>query len=450
MNQGYSHLIRPLFLLIDLLVISTVIFWVSDKEFLNLRFIIYSILSWIILSYYTGFYKIFRFTGFYRILSLLAVQFILFFLIFFAYFGIFKEGQVVNNQFLVFTSIFFGITFFKFLSFYALKMYRKQGKNYRNVIVVGFDDTAKKIIKMFDEKRELGYRFFGFFSDDNRKSKLYLGTIARSYDYIIEKNIDEVYCSLATLNQTHIKEFTKFANKNGVKLKLIPEATEFYSKNFNLQYYDNTVVLSVNKLPFDYAQNRATKRIFDIIFSILVIVLIMSWLTPLLWLLVKIESRGPLFFKQQREGIHGNTFMCYKFRSMKPNSLADRIHATRDDQRVTRIGSFLRRTSIDEMPQFFNVLKGEMSTVGPRPHMRSLSKEYQKEINNYMERHAVKPGVTGLAQVSGYRGEVKERSDIKNRVRLDIFYIENWSFLLDIKIIVQTILNAFKGEENAY
>ena len=247
-----------------------------------------------------------------------------------------------------------------------------------------------------------------------------------------------------------IEELTTFTNKNSIVLKLIPEANEFYSKNFDIQYYDNTLVLNVRKLPFDYPHNRVIKRIFDIIFSLLVILLVMSWLTPILWILVKLESKGPLFFRQEREGINGDKFMCYKFRSMKLNKMADKVHASKDDLRTTKLGRFLRKTSIDEMPQFFNVLKGEMSTVGPRPHMTSLSLEYQKEIDNYMERHAVKPGVTGLAQVSGYRGEVRKTADIKNRVRLDIFYIENWSFFLDLKIIVQTVLNALKGEEKAY
>ena len=232
--------------------------------------------------------------------------------------------------------------------------------------------------------------------------------------------------------------------------KLIPEANELYSKNYQLEYYDNTAVLNVKKLPFDYPESILIKRFFDIVFSIIICVFVMSWLTPILWVIVKLDSKGPLFFKQEREGLNGTKFSCYKFRSMRINNLSDKIHATKNDERVTRIGSFIRKTSIDELPQFFNVLKGDMSVVGPRPHMNSLSLEYQRDIDNYLQRHAVKPGITGLAQISGYRGEVMKRSDIKNRVRMDIFYIENWSFLLDIKIIVQTVLNVFKGEEKAY
>jgi len=210
------------------------------------------------------------------------------------------------------------------------------------------------------------------------------------------------------------------------------------------------MVLNVSKLPFEFAENFYIKRVFDIFFSFFVCIFILSWLIPILWVLVKFESKGPLIFKQKREGINGREFICYKFRSMEINNFSDQGHTTKYDIRVTKTGMFLRKTSMDELPQFFNVLLGDMSVVGPRPHLEILSLEYQKDVNDYLKRHIVKPGITGLAQVSGYRGEIKKRSDIKNRVRLDIFYIENWSFFLDIKIILQTVLNVFKGEEKAY
>ena len=178
--------------------------------------------------------------------------------------------------------------------------------------------------------------------------------------------------------------------------------------------------------------------------------MILSWLLPILWIIVKLNSKGNFLFKQKRDGANGKQFYCYKIRSMKNNVMADKISTTKDDSRITSVGSFLRRTSLDELPQFFNVLKGDMSVVGPRPHMNIQTQKYLNEIDNYIIRNSVKPGITGLAQVSGYRGEVKEKSDIENRVRLDIFYIENWSFFLDIKIILQTLLSVFKEEEKAY
>jgi len=450
LKKRYSYFIRPLFLIIDLFIINGVILYINDIHYLNGYFITYISLFWILISFFSNFYKVYRFTKIYRIFSLLFIQFALFTLVYFTYFGIFKEGEVVHNQFKILTSILGGITLFKFISFYALKKYRLEGKNFRNVVVIGRDDTSKGVINLFNTRADLGYRYFGFFSDKQSNQKEYLGKLSQSFNYILENGIDEIYCSLSALKKEQVKEFTKFANENSIVVKLIPNSNELYGKNLNAEYYDNTLVLNVKKLPFETPENHFIKRGFDVIFSLLVIIFVMSWVIPILWVLVKIESKGPLFFKQKREGLAGHQFACYKFRSMKLNKLSDQIHATKNDERVTHIGAFMRRTSIDELPQFFNVLKGEMSVVGPRPHMSSLSFEYQKDIDNYIERHAVKPGITGLAQVSGYRGEVKKKSDIKNRIRLDIFYIENWSFFLDIKIIVQTILNVFKGEEKAY
>jgi putative colanic acid biosynthesis UDP-glucose lipid carrier transferase len=192
------------------------------------------------------------------------------------------------------------------------------------------------------------------------------------------------------------------------------------------------------------------KRIFDILFSIIICVFLLSWLLPILWVIVKIDSKGAFFFKQIRDGVDGKQFCCYKIRSMKTNSLSHKISATKNDKRITKIGAFLRKTSLDELPQFFNVLKGDMSVIGPRPHMNIQTEKYLEEIDHYIVRNSVKPGITGLAQVSGYRGEVQKKSDIENRVRLDVFYIENWSFFLDIKIIFQTLISVFKGEEKAY
>ncbi|MDZ7612455.1 MAG: undecaprenyl-phosphate glucose phosphotransferase [Flavobacteriaceae bacterium] len=443
-------LIRPLSLLTDLLIINAVIFYFADKIFLSKGFLLYVNLFWIVLSYYTGFYKIYRFTVFFRLITLLSVQLSLFFLAYFAYFGIFARALVVKDPFSVFFIICFFIAVVKFISFYVLKIYRRSGRNYRNVVVLGMDDATRKIIRLFNERKDLGYRYFGFFSDTESKEKKYLGPLKACQDYLTRNNIDEIYCSLASLNREQVKVYTKFAIKNSMNLKLIPESGEFYSKHFTMEFYENTLVLNVKKHPFDDPKNSMIKRVFDIVFSLFAIVFVLSWLTPVLWVMITLGSKGPLFFRQEREGLNGKKFTCYKFRSMKVNNQSDFVHTIKDDERVTKIGGFLRKTSIDEAPQFFNVLRGDMSIVGPRPHMNYLSLSYQKEIDNYMARHAVKPGITGLAQVSGYRGEVKKRADIKNRVRLDIFYIENWSFFLDLKIIIQTILNVFKGEEKAY
>jgi len=445
----YSFLITPLQLVIDCLSIFMILYFVSDQEFYNLIFITYILSFWALSSVLTDYYKVLRFTKFLRLLSLTFKHFFIFILGFFTFFGIYKEGFVVHNQFLILTSILLTTFSLKIIFYFSLKWYRNLGKNFRKVVVIGVDDSSKKIISLFNQNKTLGYKYLGYFTNKVNTDKL--GTIEDSFQFILDNTVDEIYCSLKELNTSTIAKIRSFSNSNNIILKLIPDSNKLYSKNQNIEFYDDTlVVLNVKKLPFEFSENYIVKRIFDIIFSIIVCLFILTWLVPILWILVKIESKGPLIFSQKREGLDGRKFVCYKFRSMKLNTLSDKVHAVENDIRVTRIGSFIRKTSIDELPQFLNVIKGDMSVVGPRPHLPSLSSEYQKDVDDYFKRHAVKPGITGLAQVSGYRGEIKKRSDIKNRVRLDIFYIENWSFLLDVKIILMTAFNVFKGEENAY
>jgi len=451
LKKRYSFLISPLQIIIDILLINGIVYFISDQAFLNVSFLSYISVFWFITTYFFGFYRVYRYTGFLSLIRLLGRQFLLFILGYFAYFGIFKEGIVVNNQFLILTSIVFSISVVKFLWLLFLKKYRAVGNNFRTTVVVGFDDSSKNIIKLFKSKSNLGYKYLGFFSKKDAENNDYLGDVNDLFEYVTENSVDEIYCSLPSLKKNQIKEINKFAIEKNIGLKLIPNSSELYSKNRSIEYYDDgLMVLNVNKLPFEFSENFYIKRIFDIFFSLFICLFVLSWLWPILWVFVKFESKGPLLFKQGREGIKGKEFICYKFRSMTLNKDADKVHATKNDARVTKTGAFLRKTSMDELPQFINVLFGDMSVVGPRPHLESLSLEYQKDVDDYLKRHIVKPGITGLAQVSGYRGEIKQAADIQNRVRLDIFYIENWSFFLDIKIIIKTVLNVFKGEEKAY
>ncbi|CAL2081388.1 exopolysaccharide biosynthesis polyprenyl glycosylphosphotransferase [Tenacibaculum sp. 190524A02b] len=451
MKKRYSKYINVVFLLVDILIIHLVIFLMKDKEYLNLNFLVYVSIFWCISSLFTRFYKIYRFTTFFKIINLLMTQFLIFTLGFFTYFSIFREGIVVNNQFKVLSFLFLFISLAKIFGVYILKKYRRLGNNYRKVVVLGSDSSAKKLIKLFKNNKELGYQYCGFFSDTTKNHDEYLGTLKKSLNYILANEVDEIYCSLTELVKDDIKKVKKFATKNNRIVKLIPNSNELFNKDTVTEYYgDSTMILKVKKMPFELRDNRIVKRIFDIVFSLFVCIFVMSWLYPLLFILIKLESKGPAIFKQKREGLHGGEFVCYKFRSMRLNDLADKVHASKNDSRVTKIGAFLRKTSLDEFPQFFNVFLGSMSIVGPRPHMEKLAVEYQKDVDNYIERHNVKPGITGLAQISGYRGEIIKRSDIKNRVRLDIFYIENWSLALDIKIVFQTVLSIFEGDEKAY
>ena len=449
MKHRYSFLISPLKLFIDCLSIFLVIFFITDSDYYNLAFVSYIISFWTVSSILTKYYQVLRFTKFLRLLRLATRHYFIFTLGFFAFFGIYKEGFIVNNQFFILTTILITTFSLKILIFFSLKWYRNLGRNFRKVVVIGIDDSSKKIIALFNKNKTLVYKYLGCFSNKIYNDKI--GSIEDSFQFIIDNSVDEIYCSLKELNSNTVSKIRSFSNSNNINLKLIPDSGKLYSKDQSIEFYDDTlVVLNVKKLPFEFNENYIIKRVFDFFLAVFVCLFIMSWLIPILWVLIKIESKGSAIFSQKREGIDGEQFICYKFRSMKLNNQADKVHAVENDDRVTRLGAFMRKTSIDELPQFFNVLKGEMSVVGPRPHLPSLSLEYQKDVDDYLKRHLVKPGITGLAQVSGYRGEIKKKSDIKNRVRLDVFYIENWSFLLDVKIILMTIFNVFKGDENAY
>ncbi|CAN0593901.1 unnamed protein product, partial [Ectocarpus sp. 12 AP-2014] len=278
----------------------------------------------------------------------------------------------------------------------------------------------------------------------------YLGNIESSYEYIFKNNVEEVYCMASRLSKDEIKHLMNIADNSLKKLKIIPDNKELFSRAMSIELYDSVPVLNLRASPLDLEYSNLIKRIFDIIFSLMVIIFVLSWLTPLVYILMKFDSKGPLFFKQKRHGVNKNTFWCYKFRSMTKSDDSDTKMATKNDMRVTKLGKILRKTSIDELPQFFNVLKGDMSIVGPRPHMEVHTKEYETSVEKYLVRHFLKPGITGLAQVKGYRGEIIRKSDIVNRVRYDIFYMEKWSILFDFQIIILTVTNIFMNDKKAY
>jgi putative colanic acid biosynthesis UDP-glucose lipid carrier transferase len=284
------------------------------------------------------------------------------------------------------------------------------------------------------------------FTLENQKKE----RIAECLSYMISSEINEIYCSIADLSDSQITEIIDFADNNLKTLKFIPDEKQIFSRTTKFEYYDYIPVISLRTILQDETLNKTIKRVFDVIFSLIIIVGILSWLTPILALIIKWESKGPVFFIQKRNGLNYNEFNCYKFRSMELNDKADIDLASKNDTRITKVGKFIRKTSIDELPQFLNVLLGDMSVVGPRPHMVSVTNLYALQVDKFMVRHFVKPGITGLAQTKGFRGEVETDEDIINRVKYDIFYMENWSILLDIEIILKTIYNVLKGDEKAY
>jgi exopolysaccharide biosynthesis polyprenyl glycosylphosphotransferase len=230
----------------------------------------------------------------------------------------------------------------------------------------------------------------------------------------------------------------------------LPDLTTILHSKLEVEYFEGKLYYSIKRNPLANFSSIALKRLFDIVFSSLVIVFILSWLTPLIALLIKLDSKGPVFYKQKRSGKNNKVFYCLKFRTMTYVKNAEFRPATKNDCRVTKVGKFLRKTSLDEFAQFFNVFIGDMSAVGPRPHPLKLNDDFQHRVDKYMLRHVVKPGLTGLAQAKGYRGEVSDTLTMRQRIKVDIFYIENWSFLLDIKIVFLTAYNIFLGDKNAY
>ncbi len=419
-----------------------------NADYLNtINYIVFFTVSWILIAFNTGFYEVYRFTKATEISTKIIKQYFIFIVLIFAYTGyVFQKPQ--SSEIIKYVSISVVIiAVFKFFVYYFLRRFRVLfGGNFRKVVIIGDGDNAAKLVAFFNENRDYGYKLEKTFNLKlDRKQN-----IENSFKYVLENKIDEIYCCLANLSKEEVNAYIDFSDNNLKVLKLLPDNNEVFSRNLILDYYGYIPIISLRNMPLDIKSNKHLKRLFDIAFSLFIIVFILSWLTPLLALLIKIESDGSVFFKQKRNGLNYHEFFCYKFRSMKENDIADLEQVSKNDPRITIIGKIIRKTSIDELPQFFNVLLGEMSVVGPRPHMISHTEIYAKSVDKFMVRHFVKPGITGLAQSNGYRGEVENEKDIIYRVKYDIFYIEHWSILLDIKIIFLTIINAIKGEDKAY
>ncbi len=404
-------------------------------------------MGWTLIALKTTFYVVYRYTKVTHVIILLFRQFFFFFLVLYAFIGFFKQPNMSRLAIAEYLAISFTIVFtIKFLNYYFLMKYREKIKgNIRNVVVLGKSKKTDQLIAVFNERTEYGYNFVKQFSLEKGEYNF-----AEYFEFILANKIDEIYCSVSELSNDEVVSFINFADNNLIALKFIPDNKNIFAKKLKFEYYDYIPVLSLRDIPLHSPINAFIKRSFDIVFSLVVILGLLSWLTPLLAFIITLESKGPVFFRQTRNGIDNREFYCYKFRSMAPNTYADHISATKNDMRVTKVGKFIRRTSIDELPQFYNVLFGTMSVVGPRPHMVKHTNEYSDRINKYMVRHFVKPGITGLAQVRGYRGEIEKHADIQNRIKFDVFYIENWSMFLDLKIIIQTIINALAGESKAY
>jgi Undecaprenyl-phosphate glucose phosphotransferase len=323
----------------------------------------------------------------------------------------------------------------------------------RKVLIVGYNEMAKKLASCLEADGQ-HIQVVGFCEEEKNVRELSIYPIMSPIEGAIEVSqklgVDEIYSTILPEQHSGVSAMMHTADKSCIRFRLVPDLSPYMQSNFHVQFINDIPVFSRHREPLDTANNTIKKRLFDVLVSGFVCLFIFPWLIPLVALLIWIESPGPIFFRQMRTGRNNKPFWCIKFRSMKMNRDADLVQTMRNDKRLTRVGSILRKTSIDELPQFLNVLKGEMSIVGPRPHMLKHTNDYSVLIDEYMVRHYAKPGITGWAQVNGFRGETRTLAQMQGRVRHDLWYIEHWSLWLDVRIVFLTIYSIIRGDENAF
>lgn len=336
---------------------------------------------------------------------------------------------------------------------FLMQYFRKGEYLLRKVIIIGYNETAKRLAKQLEEDR-ISTLIIGYCEDSDQINELsnypIIGGVKEAIDVSKEYDVTEIFSTITPEQNETIYQLIDKADQACIRFRIIPNFNFHVQFPVHTDFLGNIPVFSRRNEPLDEVSNRIRKRLYDIIFSSLVIVLILSWLIPLVSILILIESGRPVFFLQKRTGKDNKPFNCFKFRSMKINKDADSIQATKEDERITRLGRLLRKTNIDEFPQFINVFMGDMSIVGPRPHMLKHTDVYSEKINQYMVRQFMKPGITGWAQVNGFRGETRSVAEMEGRVEHDLWYMENWSLWLDTRIIFLTVYNMIRGERNAY
>ncbi|PWN61356.1 exopolysaccharide biosynthesis polyprenyl glycosylphosphotransferase [Chryseobacterium oncorhynchi] len=450
----YSRYLKSIIILLDLMVIASIFifFFISRNEELkyhketwyqNAFSLILIFLFWVLLSGRTKIYNIPRNLTYTLFLERLLIHFISFIL------GVLLIGKVSKNVF--FNSDIYWLSFYLFafiflaksFIYFSIKYFRSLGANYRNVMFLGDNDSTEILKNIFKDRKDYGYKIFDYNNIDINPADL--------VEFWKSNGIHTLFLSTEnSYNEDVESKIFKLAEDNKVHISLIPSITQSDLFLYDLGYIQTQPVLNQARYPLDYYSNFLMKRTFDIAFSIVVLIFICSWVFPIIAILIKTTSKGPVFFLQKRYGFHEEVFNCIKFRTMVVNDESTTQTTKENDLRITKIGKFLRKTSLDELPQFVNVLKGEMSVVGPRPHMLAVDNYYKPKIGRYSLRSMVSPGITGLAQVNGLRGDSGDvEVEMKKRILADAFYVRNWSFVLDLVIILKTILLVIGGDKNA-
>lgn len=439
-------LVKVLFFFADLIFLNSAIYisyllWASPADNVNeLYLIIYSSIAWLFLVLISNPYSVTKNWSLSRIAKSQFVFLLIHILVVASLVVFFKKSYSfaqIATIYLFFIPVFF---LWKVGIFYVRKI--KARVVTRNYLVVGRNELAFDLRKYFLMNPEEGFRFAGYidFTD---------AFIEQAREFCNQNEVHQIFCCVPNVTEREITSLVNFGLNSLIQVKIVTESGNVTKRTLKLDE-NNAPAYQMAIIPLDETRHQFNKRVFDLVFSFLFTILVLSWLVPFIAILIKVESKGPIFFVQKRNGQKNIPFGCIKFRTMVVNQESDTKQATKNDSRITRVGKFLRKSSIDEFPQFINVLIGQMSVIGPRPHMLRHTDEYSKLIKTFMARHYVKPGITGLAQCMGYRGETKDLADMENRVRLDRYYIEHWTFWLDIKIVFLTIVSLLRGSDKAY
>jgi Undecaprenyl-phosphate glucose phosphotransferase len=356
-----------------------------------------------------------------------------------------EPGTITISFFAAYWAIFFAVELLvNVFVYHYLKHEYNRSLKFNRVLIIGFDETGQLLQKFITSNPLLGYKFIGYVNNELSTNSSVLGQPDKLPVLIKKHKIQTVFIIQSLFGDDKTQEYMDICDSLGVRLWLISDTFNQRKRTIKRKTIEGLIVYNPREMPLDNFVPRLVKRSFDIVFSLAVIVLIMSWLYPVLAVLIKLTSKGPVFFTQKRTGYNNSTFNCYKFRTMCVNDKSDTLQATDNDTRITPIGNFLRKKNIDEFPQFVNVLLGNMSVVGPRPHMLNHTEQYSVLINGYLTRHFVKPGITGWAQVNGLHGETDKLWKMEKRVEYDLDYMNNWTFWLDIKIVPMTLFNRKK------
>ena len=453
----YGHFIRWIFLVVDFFVlnasylITCLLTDIQHQPFYGKQVWLMLNLSFLAVVYVLNSLHDKRVVYIDRMLMLL-VKYILLHAVIFLMLFFFVDNEISWKTIALFYGIFATLlAVWWIVSRKVLKWYRSKGFNYKKIVIIGggTSGAGKRLMQELERDQGYGYHIIGFFNDEPVNDiASYRGNVKDLEEFIKNTAVDEIYCAIPENERQELQNIINLAERNAIDFYYVPQFSKYISRRFEIEMFGAVPVMSIHPHPLQNPFNKAIKRCFDLLVSSFVLLL-----SPIIFLPiaigVKLSSPGPVFFKQERTGYRGKSFKCLKFRSMRINDKSDSLQATKDDPRKTKFGNFIRKTSLDELPQFINVFLGDMSIVGPRPHMVQQTKEYSELIDKYMLRHTIKPGITGWAQVNGYRGPTNELWMMEKRVEYDVWYAESWNLMLDIKIMYLTVLNAIRGEKNA-